>query len=116
MRARQLGDPVDAGLLTSVGLAAEDVEELYRILAIAKYDERYVIPKVHAEDSGRLQAQHCAVGYPGGVADLGAHTKDTLATTADGGRFRDDDGQLRFNLLGWNGNGRPDHLFGEGTR
>jgi nitrate reductase beta subunit len=113
MRARQLGDPVDEQLLASVDMTSDDVDDLYRILAIAKYDERYVIPKVHAEDTGRLQAQHCAVGYPGGVADLGAHTADTLASTGNGSQFRDGDGRTRFNLLGWNGTGRPAHLFGE---
>ncbi|MBO0851028.1 MAG: nitrate reductase subunit beta, partial [Pseudonocardia sp.] len=115
MRAQQLGDPTDDGLLSSVGMTAEDIEDLYRILAIAKYDERYVIPKVHAEDTGRLQAQHCAVDYPGGVADLGAHVTDTLADTGSGSQFRDGDGRVRFNLLGWNGTGRPAHLFGEGA-
>ncbi|HVV23554.1 MAG TPA: nitrate reductase subunit beta, partial [Pseudonocardiaceae bacterium] len=114
MRAQQLGDPVPTDLLSSVGMTAADVEDLYRILAIAKYDERYVIPKVHAEDTGRLQAQHCSVGYPGGVADLGAHTEDTLAASGAGSQFRDDEGRLRFNLLGWNGSGKPTHLFGEG--
>jgi nitrate reductase beta subunit len=114
MRAQQLGDPVDTDLLDSVGMTAQDVEDLYRILAIAKYDERYVIPKVHAEDTGRLQDQHCSVGYPGGGADLGAHTEDTLAATGGGSQFSDGDGRTRFNLLGWDGSGRPANLFGEG--
>ncbi|HSZ29389.1 MAG TPA: nitrate reductase subunit beta, partial [Pseudonocardiaceae bacterium] len=120
MRGQQLGDPVNEELLASVGMTAEDIEDLYRILAIAKYDERYVVPRVHAEDTGRLQAQHCSVGYPGGVAE---HTHDTLvgamsrAPTAGGGsQFRDSDGQMRFNLLGWNGSSAAPNLFGGGRR
>src|SRR5205823_4595224 len=39
-------------------------------LAIAKYDERYVIPPAHAEDAGRLAGQHeqlfCSLDTDGG--------------------------------------------------
>ena len=30
-------------------MSVDDVEDMYRLLAIAKYDDRYVIPKAHAE-------------------------------------------------------------------
>ncbi len=33
----------------SVGMTAETVKEMYRLLAIAKYDDRYVIPTAHPE-------------------------------------------------------------------
>ncbi|HEX6501483.1 MAG TPA: nitrate reductase subunit beta [Micromonosporaceae bacterium] len=121
MRGRQVGDEVDETLLASVGMTAADVEDLYRILAIAKYDDRYVIPRVHAEGAGRLQAQHCSLDYPGAASDLGARTADTLAGTVTrppvtgGTQFRDSDGRLRFNLLGWNGAGPAPNLFGEGS-
>ena len=43
---------------------------LYRLLAIAKYDDRYVIPKAHAEDAGALMGQHeqlfCSLDTDGG--------------------------------------------------
>jgi nitrate reductase beta subunit len=122
MRGVQLGDPVDEELLDAVGMSARDVEDLSRLLAIAKYDDRYVIPKVHAEGSGALMAQHCSLDYPGGAADSGAHTQDTLSgvpslpgLSAPGGgsQFRDSDGRVRFNLLGWNGTAPAPGLFGE---
>ena len=123
MRRMQLGDPVDEWLLDAVGMSAQDVEDLYRLLAVAKYEDRYVIPKVHAEGSGALMAQHCSLDYPGGVADSGAHTDDTLSgapprlpgLSAPGGgsQFRDGDGRVRFNLLGWNGTAPAPGLFGE---
>jgi len=119
MRGQQLGDPVDEALLSSVNMTAEDIEDLYRILAIAKYDERYVIPRVHAEDTGQLQAQHCAVGYPGGAAEDTDHTYDTLVaplTAGGGSQFRDNDGREHFNLLGWNGSSPAPNLFGQGKR
>jgi nitrate reductase beta subunit len=68
MRASQLGLDVDPGLPASVGAGQADLEDLYRLLAIAKYGDRYVIPPAHAEDAGLLMAQHeqlfCA--QPGG--------------------------------------------------
>jgi nitrate reductase beta subunit len=126
MRGRQLGDPPDRELLDSVGASADDIEDLYRLLAIAKYDDRYVIPRVHAEGSGALMAQHCSLDRPGGVADQAGHGEDRLGPvpppalpglTAPGGgsQFRDSDGQVRFNLLGWDGNSSAPGLFGTGT-
>ena len=52
MRAQQLGLDVPEGLAASVGASEGDLQDLYRLLAIAKYDERYVIPPAHAEDAG----------------------------------------------------------------
>jgi nitrate reductase beta subunit len=68
-----------------------DLEDLYRLLAIAKYDERYVIPPAHAEDAGRLMAQHeqlfCA--QPGGPDSFHPPAAE---------EFRDGDGRLHLNL------------------
>jgi nitrate reductase beta subunit len=127
MRAVQLGDTPDPALAAEVGMDGDDVDDLYRLLGIAKYDERYVIPKSHHEDSGRLMNQHCSLDYPGGSADYGAHEQDTLAEhfhlTAhpaepaepagggSGSTFRTDDGRARFNLFGWNGSDPAPDLF-----
>ena len=46
---------------------------MYRLLAIAKYDERYVIPPAHAEQAHSLEelATECSVSeYGGGQQDL----------------------------------------------
>jgi nitrate reductase beta subunit len=91
MRAGQLGLSVPDGLAEAVGASETDLEDLYRLLAIAKYDERYVIPPAHAEDAGRLMAQHeqlfCT--QPGGPDDF--HPPATE-------EFRDDDGRLHLGL------------------
>lgn len=69
MRAHQLGqdptvDPAD------VGLSEADAEDLFRLLAIARYEDRYVVPPAHAENAGRLLAQHslggCSLDSEGG--------------------------------------------------
>ena len=69
MRAHQLGqDP--AVHAADVGLTDEAAEDLFRLLAIARYEDRYVVPPAHAEDAGRLLAQHdlsgCSLESEGG--------------------------------------------------
>jgi nitrate reductase beta subunit len=91
MRAGQLGLAVPAGLAEAVGATETDLKDLYRLLAIAKYEERYVIPPAHAEDAGRLMAQHeqlfCA--QPGGP--------DSFHPPA-AREYRDGDGRLHLDL------------------
>ena len=91
MRAEQLGLSMPGGLAESVGATETDLADLYRLLAIAKYDERYVIPPAHAEDAGRLMAQHeqlfCA--QPGGPDEFHPPAAQ---------EFRDGDGRLHLNI------------------
>ena len=52
----------------AVGMTEEEMYDMYRLLAIAKYDERYVIPPAHAEQAHSLEelATECAVSEYGG--------------------------------------------------
>jgi nitrate reductase beta subunit len=121
-RAGQLGLDVDDGLATSVGSNVDELDDLYRLLAIAKYEDRYVIPPAHAEDAGRLMAQHeqlfCSLDTEGGPG-MGGHGIASFRPATGPGEvassqtFRGDDGKVRFNLLGWDGNGSAPHLFPE---
>jgi nitrate reductase beta subunit len=52
MREQTLGGEPDAGTAEAVGLTPDAIERIFRLLAIAKYDERYVIPKAHTEAAG----------------------------------------------------------------
>ena len=61
MRMHQLGVDVKVDP-KQVGLTEDDVEKLFRLLAIARYEDRYVIPPAHAVDAGRLLAQHSQSG------------------------------------------------------
>jgi nitrate reductase beta subunit len=68
MRARTIDGTVASDLLESTGMSAGDMEAMYRLLAIAKYDERYVIPAAHREDARLLSAlpTGCSLDSPGG--------------------------------------------------
>jgi nitrate reductase beta subunit len=116
-------------LAARVGLTGERIYDLYRLLALAKYDERYVIPPAHTEQAHGLEelATECSLDYEGGpgmggVGPFGEssggnspiavenfrmlrdrQTSDTLAAPVDKGS--------RINLLNWDGKGRPDGLF-----
>ncbi|TAN28762.1 MAG: nitrate reductase subunit beta [Actinomycetota bacterium] len=61
MRIHQLGSDIDI-VPEEVGLSEDEAEDLFRLLAIARYEDRYVIPPAHAEDAGRLMAQHSLSG------------------------------------------------------
>jgi nitrate reductase beta subunit len=88
MRARQLGLPVKLS-----GLSEPDAEDLFRLLAIARYEDRYVVPPAHAEDAGRLLAQHslsgCALDNEGGpgMGGAGPPTGSVLARRDEKGRL-----------------------------
>jgi nitrate reductase / nitrite oxidoreductase, beta subunit len=118
MRAEQLGLQPNDELAATVGATPTDLSDLYRLLAIAKYDDRYVIPMAHAEDAGRLMAQHeqmfCSLDTEGGPG-MGGRGPESVASfqTGSGQTFRGDDGREHFNLLGWNGTGRAPNLFPE---
>jgi nitrate reductase / nitrite oxidoreductase, beta subunit len=65
MREQMLGGEPDPAVAAHVGLEPADVERLFRLLAIAKYDERYVIPKAHTEVSGDMGERQGACGISG---------------------------------------------------
>ncbi|MDQ4102805.1 MAG: nitrate reductase subunit beta [Actinomycetota bacterium] len=110
MRKVNLGEPVRPEIAESVRLTPAEIESMYRLLAIAKYEQRYVIPSAAGSDAHRLDAlaTGCSLesdGGPGMTAfdvmddkfDLTAQSADAngAAAPADKGR--------RINLLNWDG-------------
>ncbi len=100
--------------------------DMFRLLALAKYDERYVIPAAHAEQAHALEelATDCPVSeYGGGNPEIfgegsGELTpvavenfamlkeRQTSDTLVGGGEKKG-----RVNLLNWDGKGSPEGLF-----
>ncbi|CAM5350956.1 hypothetical protein SVIOM342S_08975 [Streptomyces violaceorubidus] len=70
MRSVNLGEDPDPAVCAGVGMRPEEVEEMYRLLAIAKYEERYVIPTAAVGDAHRLEASAlpdtCSLDTDGG--------------------------------------------------
>jgi len=120
MRDLNLGREPDASIPARVGMSEEQMYDMYRLLALAKYDERYVIPETHAEQAHSLEAlgTECPVGsgpfgegsgapVPVSVENLqmlrNRQTADTMAAP--------DDKATRVNLLNWDGKGIPSGMF-----
>jgi nitrate reductase beta subunit len=63
MRAREVGDTLDAGLLREVALTEAQVAEMYHYLAIGNYEDRYVIPTSHREPERGEFSERGACGF-----------------------------------------------------
>ncbi|HXT38104.1 MAG TPA: nitrate reductase subunit beta [Chloroflexota bacterium] len=90
MRRKEVHQRMDRELAASVGMAPADIEALYRLLAIAKYEDRYVIPLAHTELADRLleQVGTCGLDFDGGPGNCGAVASPSLPPKrADNSRF-----------------------------
>ena len=96
MRSLNLGEQPDETALGAAGLTTSEVRAMYRLLALAKYDERYVIPTAGIGDAHDLEsiATTCSLDTDGGPGMGGPALKS-------GGT----------DLFVWNGGGRPDGMF-----
>jgi nitrate reductase beta subunit len=132
MRDINLGREPDTTIPAAVGMTEEQMYDMFRLLALAKYEDRYVIPPAHAEQAHSLEelATECSLDFEdgpgmGGSGPFGEasgapdpiavenfrlqrdrQTTDAVDTSAAPG-----DKSTRLNLLNWDGNGRPQGLF-----
>lgn len=117
----------DESIPEAVGMTGESIYAMYRLLAIAKYEDRYVIPTAHYERAHELEELGCSLDFDGGpygnesgmfgeasgrpvpVAVETFHAlkeRQTSDAAARGESLRG-----RVNLLNWDGNGAPPGLF-----
>ncbi|WP_344068633.1 nitrate reductase subunit beta [Nostocoides vanveenii] len=131
MRDINLGRDPREEIPGSVGMSGEAMYEMFRLLAIAKYADRYVIPTAHAEQAHALEelATDCPVSEFGGgeQGSFGegsgrgnltpvavenfrvlkeAQSADSLSELAAENPLRG-----RVNLLNWDGKGLPEGIF-----
>jgi nitrate reductase beta subunit len=57
MRAKTVDGVIDEAIANRVGLKGAQIDEMYKIMALANYEDRFVIPTAHRE----LGADACAV-------------------------------------------------------
>jgi len=125
MRNITLNQPQDDSIAASVGMTDLSMREMYRLMAIAKYNERYVIPKAHVEQAHELEELGCSLDFDGGPYEQGPfgeasgrpspvavetfqalRQRQTSGVTVSG-----DELQGRVNLLNWDGKGAPQGMF-----
>ncbi|WP_256255834.1 hypothetical protein [Streptomyces sp. MUSC 14] len=120
MRRVNLGEERDPSIAHGVGMTESGLEAMYRLLALAKYEERYVVPTTYVAGAGEGGAAGagCSLEGSGGPGMFEAEAfHGALVPTAAGSRGGGTDGggggalRGRVNLLNWNGRGRPRGLF-----
>jgi nitrate reductase beta subunit len=74
MRKREVLGETDEGVAARAGLEPAELERMYRLLAIADYEDRYVIPQAHAEQGAELMREQgtCGLDFEGGPGNCGA--------------------------------------------
>ncbi|MFN7881912.1 MAG: nitrate reductase subunit beta, partial [bacterium] len=68
MRAKTVDGVIDEGVATRVGLTGAQIEAMYHVMAIANYEDRFVIPTTHrevTEDAYELRGQ-CGFSFGDG--------------------------------------------------
>ncbi|MCB0884073.1 MAG: nitrate reductase subunit beta, partial [Propionibacteriaceae bacterium] len=69
MRDINLGNEVRPEIASEAGMEPHELEAMYRMVAIADYDDRYVIPKRHGEVSGDafVEQGSCGIDFANGA-------------------------------------------------
>jgi nitrate reductase beta subunit len=77
-RGKQLGNAPDAALLSSVGLDEATANDMHRYLAIANYEDRFVIPTAHREQAENAYQLRGGCGFTFGNGCDGIDAKAGL--------------------------------------
>lgn len=129
MRDINLGRETQPHIPESVGMTEEQIYQMYRLLAVAKYEERYVIPTSYVGElpaAAMTDDMGCSLSVDGGpgmyesgpfgqgsstpvpIAVESFHALQHAGSAATGGA-----GRSRVNLLNWDPNGAAAGLFPE---
>ncbi len=71
MRSKTIDGVIDEGVAARVGLSTAQIEDMYRTMAIANYEDRFVIPTAHrenTEDALDLRGS-CGFSFGNGCSD-----------------------------------------------
>ncbi|MGO1568439.1 MAG: nitrate reductase subunit beta [Brachybacterium sp.] len=119
MRDINLGKEPREGIANAVGMDGQTMQDMYRLLAIARYEDRYVIPSSHHESAHDLESTgtDCSLNVPGGPGMGMSLPEESMGMSGPGFSSKRQEAAVdrpegvRINLLNWDGNGRPDGLF-----
>lgn len=78
MRAKHVDGILDSATLTSVELSEAMVEEMYRYMAIANYEDRFVIPTSHKEYAEQAFDMRSSCGFSFGNGCSGGNSEASL--------------------------------------
>ena len=75
MRAKTVDGGIDERIATNVGLTGRAIDEMYQVMAIANYEDRFVIPTAHREWSEDAQDLRGSCGFSFGNGCSGGATE-----------------------------------------
>ncbi|MBM3642319.1 MAG: nitrate reductase subunit beta, partial [Alphaproteobacteria bacterium] len=78
MRSRTVDGVIDERIAKRVGLTGTQIDEMYQIMAIANFEDRFVIPTAHRELGDDLQAMRGECGFTFGNGCSGGNTEANL--------------------------------------
>jgi nitrate reductase beta subunit len=78
MRAKTVGGVIEEGIAASVDLTGSQIEEMYQVMAIANYEDRFVVPAGHREDAEDIYDERGGCGFSFGNGCSGGSTDTNL--------------------------------------
>jgi nitrate reductase beta subunit len=78
MRAKTVEGVTNEGIAENVGLTGLQIEEMYKVMALADYEDRFVIPSGHREDAEDMYDARGACGFSFGNGCSGGNSDANL--------------------------------------
>jgi len=82
MRELTISGSGDEETAAKVGMSSMEIQAMYRLLAIAKYEDRFVIPTAHIETANELiksQDTTCGLDFDGGPGGCGCSSEGCVS-------------------------------------
>ncbi len=90
MRAKTVDGVIDEGIAQRVGLTALAIEDMYQTMAIANYEDRFVIPTAHREIGEDAYDLRGSCGFSFGNGCSGGTSEVNLFGTPKAAQARQD--------------------------
>jgi nitrate reductase beta subunit len=81
MRAKTVDGVIDEAIAERVGLTSHHIEDMYQVMAIANYEDRFVIPTAHRELGEDAYDLRGSCGFTFGNGCAGGSTELNLFGT-----------------------------------
>ncbi|MBP6112211.1 MAG: nitrate reductase subunit beta [Sphingobium sp.] len=78
MRAKTVGGVIEEHIATQVGLTGYQIDDMYQVMAIANYEDRFVIPAGHREDAEDMYDERGGCGFSFGNGCSGGSSDTNL--------------------------------------
>jgi nitrate reductase beta subunit len=81
MRSKSIEGVQNDSIAEAVGLTGAQIEEMYKVMALADYEDRFVIPTGHREDAEDMFEERGSCGFTFGNGCSGGSNETNLFGT-----------------------------------